>query len=231
MEDREIKVYLAGFFDGEGSISRSHSVPALEVSNTVAEPIKLFRNYFGFGAIHVGKPKGKEYYKEVYRWSVCGRYNVKHVLSELLPYLTVKRDKATKTLEWISKAPYALRSAGCNWTLEEIRILKENYHSSPKEELINLLPRRSLDAIIVKGKKMGLRRNATKVFFENRKAWSTQEIKLLRDNFGSIDCKKLADNLGRTLYAVYKKARRLGLTCKVGIKYRGGNYFAQDSPD
>jgi hypothetical protein len=231
MEDREIRAYLAGFFDGEGCITRSHSAPALTISNSAVEPIRAFKDYFGFGSISVKKFPPEKGYLDSYRWDVSGRYNVKKVLNALEPYLIVKKNKAIETLEWISNAPYTLRSAGCNWTAEEEEILKAKYYSASKEELMSSLPRRSWDAIIVKGKKMGLRRKATKVFFKNRRAWSESEIESLKNNFGKLDCKKLADSLGRSLYAVYKKARKLGLTGKLGIKYGGGNYFGQDSPD
>jgi hypothetical protein len=46
-----------------------------------------------------------------------------------------------------------------NWTIEEINILKENYGKIKSKEIINLLPKRSVNGIILKASQIGLKGN------------------------------------------------------------------------
>jgi hypothetical protein len=90
--------YLAGFFDGEGSISL-HEIRAkvrIRVGQVVEEPLQRYVNVFG-GKIHFNQITlgGLPYFVYDTNDSVrCGK-----ILTELYPYLLVKQVKAQVALE------------------------------------------------------------------------------------------------------------------------------------
>lgn len=82
-------IYLAGYFDGEGSIIASsrtrmrHSL-SVQVSTGDKECVELFAKYFG-GNVYLDKPKpGRN--RQIYRWALAGWY-AQRCLFHLLPYL------------------------------------------------------------------------------------------------------------------------------------------------
>lgn len=118
--------YMAGFFDGEGSIGlylnqgssdprykSGHKSPSwirsVSVVNTYMPILLLFKQFFG-GRINriVKDPK----YKPCYQWQVSNKPQVLKVLTTLLPYLQEKRSQAELMIrecsevgqsEWIAK--------------------------------------------------------------------------------------------------------------------------------
>jgi len=90
--------YLAGFFDGEGSISlhEIRSKVRIRVSQVGEQPLQLYANIFGgmvrFQQITTG---GLPYYNYDTNDSIrCGK-----ILRSLYPYLLVKQEKAQIALE------------------------------------------------------------------------------------------------------------------------------------
>ena len=92
--------YLAGLFDGEGSIilrQRGRSVDfLLMASMTDREPIELLKSTFGGGQVEYKVPPNGN--KPVFRWTCHGNYAIR-ALEEMLPFLTVKREKAQIALK------------------------------------------------------------------------------------------------------------------------------------
>lgn len=97
------KGYLAGFFDGEGSIgiqkrAKSNSFYArLMMGSTNLSALIQFHNAFG-GTIHKVKHDGNIKHKESWMWSACGK-NLDSCLNTLLPYLRIKLPQARIALE------------------------------------------------------------------------------------------------------------------------------------
>lgn len=92
------------------------------------------------------------------------------------------------------------------WTDEEIKILKDNYSKSTKEEICKLLPNRKYGNIKTKASKLGIKKD---YYY-----WTEHEIDILK-RFYSSDCTideivhKLGDKY--SYGAVQNKANKLGL--------------------
>jgi hypothetical protein len=90
--------WAAGFFDGEGSITLTATLPSylrLEVtcSQKTQLPLVLFERWFG-GNVYSNKPKKGEV---CYVWKIYGA-NAVTFLSTLLPLLVVKGEDAKEVI-------------------------------------------------------------------------------------------------------------------------------------
>jgi hypothetical protein len=88
--------YIAGLFDGEGSICCLHNVSGtprvqLNVTNTNREVLVDLKEFFGFGTMANSSAFGT---RPCYQWQLAGAPKVIEVLTELLPYLRVKEKQA-----------------------------------------------------------------------------------------------------------------------------------------
>ena len=103
MEYDPIKIaYLAGFFDGEGTISiQPHSMNKNSVIVMVAacqvdpRPIMLLKELFGGSVMH---RENGENCKMIWKWSVCHKA-AEIFLKQITPFLIVKREKAEIALK------------------------------------------------------------------------------------------------------------------------------------
>lgn len=94
--------YIAGFFDGEGSIVISKNRIRISLPQTNKEILEEIKKYFGVGNLTVLK-KRKEHWKDAWSYYVSGSKACFKVLNELEPYLILKKDKAKKGLSFIQE--------------------------------------------------------------------------------------------------------------------------------
>lgn len=70
----------------------------------------------------------------------------------------------------------------------------------------------------------------SKCLKNGRRAWTDDEIDYLFDNYEDMTAKEMAENLNRSVYAIYRKCRQLWIEPKSGAKeyamYRGDDYIA-----
>lgn len=92
------------------------------------------------------------------------------------------------------------------WSDEEISILKEYYSSKPSEEVLEMLPGRSLRTIQCKARSLGLHAYA---YLE--RAWSQFEDEAIRKYWISMNDIELAEMLGRSRGATKFRRQKLGL--------------------
>lgn len=114
MTDKTKWSYLAGLFDGEGSITicrRSgfdkrvgRSYPAfiftIQITNTNLTLMKWLITNFG-GVYYSANATRPEHWKPSYQWRVKGRKNEEQMLLSVLPYLVIKREQALLGLEYV----------------------------------------------------------------------------------------------------------------------------------
>ena len=98
----ELLAYLAGFFDGEGTINllivkQNTLHTTLLVGNTDPEPLQLFADTFG-GKVACYETHSSDYPGHIYHWHVSGK-TFERTLEALLPYLRNKRGQAEIALE------------------------------------------------------------------------------------------------------------------------------------
>jgi len=99
--------YAAGFFDGEGCVNCSSgrkNSPFIRilVVNTNLEVLKVFQNFWGGDINKNYKPK--EHWKQAYTWRLSHKSALKF-LSDILPYLIVKKEQAELAIKFGSIRP------------------------------------------------------------------------------------------------------------------------------
>lgn len=92
------------------------------------------------------------------------------------------------------------------WSKSETNILIENYSKISMNELMTLLPNRTMSAILRQARNY----NLYSYFFIN-KVYSSDEIKYLTDNYLEKTNEELSSYLNRTPYGISQKLANLGL--------------------
>jgi hypothetical protein len=94
--------YLAGFFDGEGTISvlphsmnKNSIIVMVSACQVDPRPIMLLKELFGGSVMHV---HNGENCKMIWKWSVCHKA-AETFLKVITPYLIVKKEKAEIALK------------------------------------------------------------------------------------------------------------------------------------
>jgi intein-encoded DNA endonuclease-like protein len=106
-----VSAYVAGFFDGEGNVSihrksigklRDYEGIEVSISNTRIEPLVFIQDNFKFGKISLN-PRGKVFpnSKDVYRWRIGAKREIKCFLEAVSPYVIVKRKQLSYCLDWL----------------------------------------------------------------------------------------------------------------------------------
>jgi len=91
--DKTDIAWAAGFFDGEGCITTPGNSVTISVSQKVREPLDKFISIFKIGEVRLyhHKYRGADY--GIYTIHLSGE-NALGILQLMLPYLTVKKEKA-----------------------------------------------------------------------------------------------------------------------------------------
>ena len=87
------KAYLAGLFDGEGSIGYYNSKPYLTITNTDARIFNWIKQRISIGIIKTRSRVGSLGKKPTWEWSVRNKLQVVLVLEAIRPYLIIKVDQ------------------------------------------------------------------------------------------------------------------------------------------
>jgi hypothetical protein len=111
--------YLAGFFDGEGSIYfvEAKNTIRIDISlgNTFEPAIKAYQKVFGG---HSRKRDPHNGILPIYEWKIGRQSDLETFLLSVLPYLVTKREQAKIALDFVRNRK--------NITLEEGRKIKEH---------------------------------------------------------------------------------------------------------
>jgi len=92
---------------------------------------------------------------------------------------------------------------GTTWSNMELNILKEHYGNIEMNELMELLPGRTENAI------WGM---AFKLELKTRNSWNSEEIQILKENYGICSIEELLELLpDRKIHQIWQKAHTLGL--------------------
>lgn len=92
------------------------------------------------------------------------------------------------------------------WTEKEIVILKNNYSILNKEELLEIMPKRTWLSIMAKAEKIGLISKRTS------QKWTDENVLFLLDNYGKISKLEISKALGKTKEQVERKVEGMSLT-------------------
>ena len=115
MDEKEWLAYLAGFFDGEGTISiHKHKEttsrgyyfqPFFSVSNTNLEALTFIKNKLGnIGNLHKTSTRKGELekgWKPAYRLDIGKRSHLLELLPKIIPYLIIKKKQSELLLQFL----------------------------------------------------------------------------------------------------------------------------------
>jgi hypothetical protein len=98
--------WLAGFFDGEGSLTKStggrnHKYKSwiVSISNTCLESLQFCSKITNAGSICTKDRKNIENRKPAWDWRVNSQRNIVAICEQMLPYLIIKKIKVKQFLE------------------------------------------------------------------------------------------------------------------------------------
>ena len=130
----EKAAWVAGFFDGEGSVTlRSHTSDkkhvsyCLNASNTDPDLIRTYRAYLTDLGIanRAWRPTHRPPHKPIVTVAVARAESIRRFL-EMIPLCAdVKRQKIERILAWIDRGPYAIWNDRKESRSEERRVGKE----------------------------------------------------------------------------------------------------------
>lgn len=137
--------YCAGLIDGEGSICVTKTkaqvyqgrkaplhAPLIRVGMIQEEPMKYLQETFNAGNIfYEGVRKDRPTQRPIYRWVVTNRAKVIKILTELMPYIFVKKKQAILVREMCEG--WVLCQNKMAGTLENELLRREHYYLKCKE--------------------------------------------------------------------------------------------------
>lgn len=94
--------YIAGFFDGEGSIVHIGGRVRLQISQTNKRVLMLIQDFFGFGVIYKLK-KRKIHWKNAWVYVVTNNRDSRNALKKMIMHLVVKKQTAIKKIKYLNK--------------------------------------------------------------------------------------------------------------------------------
>lgn len=123
--------YVAGFFDGEGSLTHNGSGFRVTIPQTHLIVLKAIKNFSGVGNVFA-LTKRKAHWKDAWAYNISRQEDIQFFLTKIQPFLIVKFQKVSRVLPRITiivaeqkrrsrhahKLKYAvrkLRKAGLVW--------------------------------------------------------------------------------------------------------------------
>jgi hypothetical protein len=97
-----------------------------------------------------------------------------------------------------------------NWTEQQIQYLNENWRKVPLEKIMEDL-NRTEDSVMRKARRIGLKVNKAEEDIL-KKRWAKEEENFIIKNYGILTVEMISHQLGRTVYAIRKRAMAIGVT-------------------
>jgi len=94
--------YVAGFFDGEGSVTRNGNGYRVTIPQTHEGVLKEMRRFTGYGTVMKTTARQK-HWKQSWTFFISRQSLVKHFLNHVQPYLLVKRELVDQVLPVVTK--------------------------------------------------------------------------------------------------------------------------------
>lgn len=89
--------YIAGFFDGEGSITQVGKGFRIAISQTDLKVLNDIKNFVGYGFVFQNK-KRQPHWKESWVYYIAKQADVHRFIKNIYPHLIVKRNRAKHVL-------------------------------------------------------------------------------------------------------------------------------------
>lgn len=104
------KGYIAGLLDGEGCLGLyvykgGNKKANMSVANTYRPVLAWACKKMECGSIRKYKNKRQWATKPCFQWTISSQPHIKEVLKTLLPFLQIKKDKATSIINFVNNHP------------------------------------------------------------------------------------------------------------------------------
>lgn len=207
--DREFLAWLAGFWEGEGSLIVTDKKTCFAVYQSgeggkrILEEIK---RTLGVGNIYERTRAGNP--NTQYALHVCAVPSVTKLVAMLLPHIKFKNHEVERKLEVLKKIEsmmVSLRVSRRCWTKDERKFLEENYGKLSVIEISERLGR-TYGAVNNQIWWMGLKKEPS------IEPWTPKEEgKLRKLTEIGYTAEQISKDLGRTVPSIYNRWRRLGI--------------------
>ncbi len=202
--------WLAGFFDGEGSISASKGCMTklqLAQSGDIGRKVlSSVKDTMGVGYLVVDC---KNHRLPAWRWVVYRKEDVKWVLNLLIPHLMVKKIRAQEVLEYLNDTKGRLGRREANF-------IKFNCASLSMGEMAKALNRNAgtIRHFLKKHRLPQYRRKAPDALLYTAKTWDREEDTILTREYLAKTSGELGALLNRSPHSIRARARILGIATK-----------------
>lgn len=128
--------YIAGIFDGEGTLIRVRDGTwYVNIYSTNREVIDWLLTFGGLSYTRpVTRASSLLSRKDAYVWYIASRESVMRFVSELIPFLIIKRDIATQALTDLQNKPRPKRSFSLTQARHNDRVTKRNVGQTKASE-------------------------------------------------------------------------------------------------
>lgn len=137
--NKEMTAYLAGLFDGEGSIHMSgrdyKSSVVVTVTNTDISVCRLFADEWGGNVGSYRHTSMSAFSKQINRWYRAGQ-NAKPFLESLLPYLRIKKPIAELALKLLELRPGAGHLLSSETISQRLKLIHAIYNAQQRQHLM-----------------------------------------------------------------------------------------------
>ena len=118
--------YIAGFFDGEGSVAKCSAKKSdrysVTISQTNFDVLDKIRIFFGVGSVYKVK-KRKSHWKDAWIYRTTNRNDTLQVLKKLESYLLLKKEIANEAINYIENYVLPRRDLKSNSLSEDEKVI------------------------------------------------------------------------------------------------------------
>lgn len=108
MPNREEVIYMAGFMDGEGCITTSHTNFRITVANTDRKILDWCKEKFGGNINNLCLPINPKH-SPAWKWIICKSSDVLDFLKIVYPYMIVKKEQAKIVIDYLNEHKNMMR--------------------------------------------------------------------------------------------------------------------------
>jgi len=94
--------YIAGFFDGEGSVAHNGMGFRISIPQTSEEVLNKIRRFTKIGFV-IPVKKRKSHWKDSWVYYIASKKDVYYFLNQAVPYLIVKKDLTLEAMSLLKK--------------------------------------------------------------------------------------------------------------------------------
>lgn len=100
-------IYIAGFFDGEGSVSPNNGGFRISIPQTNQGVLNEIHNFTKVGFV-IAVKKRQAHWKDSWTYYIASKKDAYYFLNQIIPYLVVKKDIALEAIAELGKQLHSM---------------------------------------------------------------------------------------------------------------------------